>query len=300
MASILVTGGTGLIGKHLRTLLKKKGHHVSILSRNNSSEENIFQWNIEEKYIDEEAIKNADYMVHLAGAGIADKRWTKKRKEIIIQSRVSSTNLLFKKVKELNPNLKGFIAASGVGFYGAITSTKIYSENDDSGNDFLGKTCSLWEKSSLHFNSLNIRTVIFRTGIVLSKKEGALEKIVKPIKLGFGAILGNGKQYVPWIHITDLCNMYLTAIENENYQGIYNAVAPEYTTHQNLTKQIASTLQKHLWLPNIPNLFLKIILGKMAVIILEGSRISSKKIKEMGFEFSFSSLENALNDLLKK
>ncbi|WP_298264520.1 TIGR01777 family oxidoreductase [uncultured Lutibacter sp.] len=300
MASILVTGGTGLIGKHLITLLKKKGHHVSILSRNNSNEENIFQWNIEEKYIDEEAIKNADYIVHLAGAGIADKRWTKKRKEIIINSRVFSTHLLFQKVKELNPNLKGFIAASGVGFYGATTSTNIYTENDVAGNDFLSKTCSLWEESSLHFNSLNIRTVIFRTGIVLSKKKGALEKIVKPIKMGFGAILGNGKQYVPWIHITDLCNMYIAAIENEKYQGIYNAVTPEHTTHQNLTKQIALIFQKPLWLPNIPKLFLKIILGKMAVIILEGSRVSSQKITDIGFKFSFPSLENALNDLLKK
>jgi hypothetical protein len=299
MASILVTGGTGLIGKHLCDLLLKKGHKVFILSRNSSNKSNIFKWDIENNYIDENAIKNTDYIIHLAGAGIADKRWTAKRKKLLIDSRVSSANLLYTKVKALNPNLKGFIAASGIGFYGAITTNKIFTENDSAGNDFLSTICIHWENASLQFNTLNIRTVILRTGVVLTKKGGALEKIVKPIKFGFGAALGTGKQYMPWIHIDDLCEMYIQAIENPKLTGIYNAVAPEYCTNKILTKEIAKVLNKPLFLPNIPALILKIILGKLSNILLEGSRVSSNKIVETGFEFKFPTLKNALKNLLK-
>jgi hypothetical protein len=299
MASILVTGGTGLIGKHLCDLLLKKGHKVFILSRNSSNKSNIFKWDIENNYIDENAIKNTDYIIHLAGAGIADKRWTAKRKKLLIDSRVSSANLLYTKVKALNPNLKGFIAASGIGFYGAITTNKIFTENDSAGNDFLSTICIHWENASLQFNTLNIRTVILRTGVVLTKKGGALEKIVKPIKFGFGAALGTGKQYMPWIHIDDLCEMYIQAIENPKLTGIYNAVAPEYCTNKILTKEIAEVLNKPLFLPNIPALILKIILGKLSNILLEGSRVSSNKIVETGFEFKFPTLKNALKNLLK-
>lgn len=299
MASILVTGGTGLIGKHLCEILLKKGHKVFILSRNSSNKPNIFKWDIENNYIDENAIKNTDYIIHLAGAGIADKRWTPKRKKLLINSRVSSANLLYTKVKVLNPNLKGFIAASGIGFYGAITTNKIFTENDSAGNDFLSTICTHWENASLQFNALNIRTVILRTGVVLTKKGGALEKIVKPIKFGFGAALGTGKQYMPWIHIDDLCEMYVQAIENPELTGIYNAVAPEYCTNKILTKEIAEVLNKPLFLPNIPAPILRIILGKLSNILLEGSRVSSNKIVKTGFEFKFYTLKNALKNLLK-
>ncbi len=299
MASILVTGGTGLIGKHLCEILLKKGHKVFILSRNSSNKPNIFKWDIENNYIDENAIKNTDYIIHLAGAGIADKRWTAKRKKLLIDSRVSSANLLYTKVKVLNPNLKGFIAASGIGFYGAITTNKIFTENDSAGNDFLSTICTHWENASLQFNALNIRTVILRTGVVLTKKGGALEKIVKPIKFGFGAALGTGKQYMPWIHIDDLCEMYVQAIENPELTGIYNAVAPEYCTNKILTKEIAEVLNKPLFLPNIPAPILRIILGKLSNILLEGSRVSSNKIVKTGFEFKFYTLKNALKNLLK-
>ena len=291
MASILVTGGTGLIGSNLCNLLKSKGHNVSILSRSKTKKTNVFHWDIEKKHIDDEAILNADYIIHLAGAGIADKRWTKSRKKQLIASRVDSTNLLFEKVKELNPNLKGFISASGIGFYGAITSKKIFQENDAPNNDFLSKICILWEKEVYKFNSLNIRTVVLRTGVVFSKEGGALEKIIKPIKLGAGASIGNGKQYMPWIAMEDLCNMYVSAIENIEIKGIYNAVAPEHITNEELTKSIAKTFKKPLWLPNIPSFFLKIILGELAVILLEGSRVSSEKIKKTGFNFLFPTIE---------
>ncbi|WP_298367689.1 TIGR01777 family oxidoreductase [uncultured Lutibacter sp.] len=297
MAKILVTGGTGLIGKHLCKLLKNRGHFVTVLSRSRTENPLSFYWNINENYIDNEAITNTDYIIHLAGAGIADKRWTSARKKILINSRVDSTNLLFRKVKELNPTLKGFIAASGIGYYGSLTSEKVFSENDNSGNDFLATICKLWEKESLSFQNENIRTVILRTGIVLSKKGGALDKIMKPIKLGVGAAIGSGKQFMPWISIEDLCNMYVEAIENKTINGIYNAVAPEHITNKGFTKTIAKFVKKPLWLPNIPSFVLKIVLGELSIILLEGSRVSSRKIENTGFKFKHSTLNSFFSQL---
>ena len=182
MASILLTGGTGFIGTALCDLLREKGYTVLILSRTKSDIPNIFYWNLKEHYIDPEAIIKADYIIHLAGAGIVDKRWTNERKRILIDSRVKTANLLFEKTKELNPNLKGFISASAVGYYGTTTSEKIYKENDAPGNDFVSTICIAWEKASNQFRSSNIRTGILRTGMVLSKDGGALEKLSQPIK----------------------------------------------------------------------------------------------------------------------
>ncbi|MDO9039363.1 MAG: TIGR01777 family oxidoreductase [Lutibacter sp.] len=297
MDSILVTGGTGLIGKKLCELLRKKGYNVGVLSRNQHTKPNNYYWNTETLYIDAKAIVEADYIIHLAGEGIADKRWTPQRKKDLINSRVKTANLLFEKVKELNPNLKGFIAASGIGYYGATTSEKIYEENDAGGEDFISEICKVWEKASLQFDAINIRTVIFRTGVVLSKEGGALEKLSKPIKLGVGAPIGSGEQYIPWIHLNDLCNMYVEAIENNEIKGIYNAVAPEHVTNKSLTKIIANKLNKPLWLPNIPSFVIKLLLGKMAVIILEGSRVSSEKIMVTGFKFKFPNIKEALQKL---
>lgn len=299
MASILVTGGTGLIGKKLCELLRNKGYKVAVLSRNQHTKPNNYYWNTETHYIDSKAIVEADYIIQLAGEGIADKRWTTQRKKDLINSRVETANLLFEKVKELNPNLKGFISASGIGYYGATTSEKIYEENDAAGEDFISEICKVWEKASLQFNTINIRTVILRTGVVLAKEGSALEKLSQPIKLGVGAALGSGEQYIPWIHLEDLCNMYLYAIENSEIKGIYNAVAPEHVTNKSLTKIIAKKLKKTLWLPNIPAFVMKILLGKMAVIILEGSRVSSKKILATGFQFKYPTIEEALENLMR-
>ncbi len=296
MASILVTGGTGFIGNALCDLLREKGHTVLILSRTKTDNPNTFYWNLAERYVDSEAVIKADFIIHLAGEGIADKRWTKQRKKNLINSRVETANLLFKKVKELNPNLKGFIAASGIGYYGATTSEKIYAENDAAGEDFISEICKVWEKATLQFETINIRTVIFRTGVVFAKEGGALEKLSQPIKLGVGSALGSGEQYIPWIHLEDLCNIYMAAIENSKINGIYNAVAPEHITNKILTKTMAKKLKKPLWLTNIPAFLMKLILGEMAVILLEGSRISSEKIMATGFKFKFPNINEAIDN----
>lgn len=298
MATILITGGTGLIGQHLQELLLQKQHTVNVLTRSKTKKPHTFFWDVENGIIDDEAIKTADFIIHLAGANISDKRWTPTQRKIIIDSRVNTANLLLQKVKELNPNLKGFIAASGVGFYGAVTNNHIYTENDSFGTDFLSKVCQLWEQESLNFESAGIRTVIFRTGVVLTKTDGALAKITQPIKLGVGAPIGRGKQYMPWIHINDLCNLYSQSVENENFNGIYNAVAPQHITNKELTTTIANHLKKPLWLPNIPAFVLQLLFGKMAVILLQGSRVSSKKIENLGFKFKFPTIEKAIKNLI--
>ena len=300
MKNVLLTGGTGLIGSHLSELLFKENYSVSILSRSQESNDQIkfYKWNVEKGEIDSNAIKSCDYIVHLAGENISESRWTQKRKKQLLESRTRSTQLLLDAVKKYNPNLKAFISASAVGYYGAISSEHIFTENDGSHHDFLGSITRKWEESVGEFSELNIRTVIYRTGVVLTKNSGALDKVMRPIKLNVGAVLGSGKQYIPWIHIDDLCSAYLKAIEDIQLKGSYNLVAPEHTNNKELTKQIASQLNKPLWLPNIPSFILRLLFGEMADLFLKGSRVSANKIMETGFTFKYPKLKDALKNLL--
>ncbi|MEN8927985.1 MAG: TIGR01777 family oxidoreductase [Flavobacteriales bacterium] len=298
--NILITGGTGLIGKRLTEILLSKGHEVSILSRSKKQSDNInfYTWDIAKQEIEAEAIQKADYIIHLAGANVGEGRWTDKRKKEIINSRVQSGNLLLKAVKQHNPNLKGFISSSAVGYYGMVTQEKEFVETDKPGEDFLAKVCEEWENSALQFNQLNVRTVIVRTGVVLDKNEGALAKLLTPIKVGIGSGLGTGKQAMPWIHLEDICNLYVQAIEDETMKGAYNGVAPEKFTNQEFSKKVAKILKKPFWFPNVPAFALKLFLGEQAVIALEGSPISSKKTEETGFKFKHPILKSALEEIL--
>ncbi|MDP1747413.1 MAG: TIGR01777 family oxidoreductase [Bacteroidota bacterium] len=302
MLTILISGGTGLVGKHLSVKLKERGYRVAVLSRTSKKGIDIpaFAWDIEKKQIHKEAIETADCIIHLAGAAITKKRWTAKRKQLIIDSRVKSGQLIFDKVKENKNKLKVFISASAIGYYGAITTEKVFVETDPPANDFLGETCKEWERSADRFEELGIRTVKIRTGIVLSKQGGALEKMVTTVKMGIGSPLGSGKQYMPWIHIDDLCGIYIKAIEDTQMNGVYNAVAPDHKTNMDYVKILARKLEKPLWLPNVPSIAIKIIFGSMSEIILKGSRVSSEKIRAAGYNFLFPDLESALTDLVEK
>lgn len=281
-----------MVGTQLVKMLSKHNHEVVILSRNPKNK-NEFKWDISSNFIDEKALLKTEYIIHLAGAGIADKRWTDERKQTIIDSRVKTANLLFDKINELNIDLKGFISASGIGYYGAVTSDKIFKETDKPGTDFLADVCVKWENAALQFKKNKIPVSILRTGIVLSKKGGALDKMRTPII----SPLGSGKQYMPWIHLEDLCTMYTHAVE-ENINGIYNAVAPEHHTSKTFSKALAKSIKKPYLAFGVPSFLLKILFGKMAIILLEGSRISSKKIeKNGGYSFRFSKLNEALREL---
>lgn len=291
MSRILITGGTGLVGKRLTEMLIKLNHEVLILSRNPKND-NEFKWDVSKNYIDNKALSNIDYIIHLAGAGIADKRWSSKRKKIIINSRVNTANLLFQKIKENNINLKGFISASGIGYYGAITSDIIFKEKDKVGQDFLAEVCQKWENAALQFEKLKIPVTIFRTGIVLSKTGGALEKMKTPVI----SPLGSGKQFLPWIHIDDLCEMYIRSIDNDLI-GIFNAVAPEHHNSRTFSKALAKSISRPYIGICVPSITLKLLFGELAIILLEGSRISAKKIEKNGYSFRFKTLQKAFDNL---
>lgn len=281
-----------MIGNQLSSLLESKGYEVRLLTRNPNLKSNYksFVWDIDNNSIDDKAFENLDHIIHLAGAGIADKKWTEKRKQIIIDSRVKSTELLFEAVKRLKAPIKTFISSSAIGYYGSVTSDIIFTENHKSAQDFLGQVCSLWEKAINLFLKEKIRTCIIRTGIVLSNKGGALKKMKTPVVTP----LGNGKQYMPWIHIEDLCNIYIKAIEDKDMNGVYNGVAPEHITNSSFSKQLASAFKRPFLPIGAPSFLLKIAFGEMATILLNGSRISSSKIKEAGFSFKYLTLKKAL------
>ncbi|MEO6189272.1 MAG: TIGR01777 family oxidoreductase [Saprospiraceae bacterium] len=296
---ILIAGGSGVIGISLSQFLKQKGYQVSILSRSESQSSpfKTYLWNPEKDEIDKDAFENLKYVIQLSGANISEKRWTNERKKEIIESRIRTTNLLFLTIKNSKIKLKAFISASAIGYYGAVSSNHIYTESDPAGGDFLAKTCIEWEKTADQFNNIGIRTIKIRTGIVLTKTGGALSKMTMPIKFGFGSALGSGEQYFPWIHISDLCQIYLKAMRDDNMNGAYNAVAPSFIMNKDFTKSLAKALDKPLWLPNIPSFILKMIFGEMSIVLLHGSRISSEKLLAAGYHFQFKEIENTLIDL---
>lgn len=301
MKNVLITGGTGTIGTELTKLLLSKGYQVSILSR---SEKNIpkvktYIWDVKAQTIDENAIKEADYIVHLAGKNIGGDRWTAEVKKEIIASRKNSTELLQKTIAKHNPKLKAFISTSAVGIYGSKKSDKTFTEKDAPGKDFLADVCVQWEENLADIADLGIRTVIIRTGVVLSKKGGALEQMALPVKLGAGAALGTGKQYIPWIHIDDICALYLKAIEDEAFTGVFNGVGTQHINNKDFTKAIAKVLKRPCFLPNIPEFVIKTALGEKAVIALKGNKVSADKIVKFGFKHKFTTLDEALKNLLK-
>lgn len=297
---VLVTGASGLVGQTLVPMLQAAGIAVVGLSRNPSATSPfpVYKWNIAEDYIDPQVLEGVNSIIHLAGAPIADARWTKSRKKEIITSRVKSTSLLSDLVKEQGIKLDSFIGASAIGYYGAYTSSHIYTETDKAANDFLGQSCQEWENASVLFETLSQRRVTLRIGVVLAKNGGALQKISAPVKMGLGAALGSGQQYMPWIHLQDLCHLILWSLQNDTLDGVFNAVAPTHITNAVLTKAIAGCLNKKIYLPNVPAFVLKLSLGELANMLLEGSRVSGQKILDQGFSFQYPQIEDALQDLL--
>ena len=297
---VIITGAGGSVAKVLAKKLESE-YSVRFLTRTKKNE-NQFEWNIEKGTIDENAFDNVSHIIHLAGANISEKRWTEERKKEIISSRIDSAQLILKILKKKNIQLKSFISASAVGIYGAITSDKIFEEEDEKGNDFLSEVVIRWEKAADEFLEKGIakRVVKVRTSIVLSDKEGALKKMSAPVKFGIGSPIGSGRQYLPWIHIDDICSVFEFALKNENISGAFNASSPQHTDNENFTKEIAQVLNKPLFLPNIPGFVMKLIFGELAVVLLEGSRTSSEKLHKAGFQFKFPDLKNALEDLFKK
>jgi uncharacterized protein (TIGR01777 family) len=298
---VLITGATGLIGTELVSLLLQNGINVNYLttSKNkivNELNYNGFYWSPEQGIIDENCLMGVDSIINLAGANIS-KRWTNSYKQEIIESRLLSSALLFKAVKN-NPNqVKQIVSASGTSIY-PNSDTIIFDENSTQVNDnFLGNVVVKWEESTDKFATLGLKVCKLRTGIVLSSKGGALVEMLKTIKLGLGSSFGSGKQIQSWIHIHDIAALYYFAINN-NLEGVYNAVSPNPVTNEELTFSIAKVLRKPLFMPNVPKFIMKLILGEMHELLFEDRHLSANKIIDEGFVFKFKTIDNALKNIL--
>jgi uncharacterized protein (TIGR01777 family) len=317
--TILITGGTGMIGTLLTRMLLEKDYRVIILSRNAPrpgsaptrpqpgsapvTQPGILYWDPATGAIDPEAIRQADYIVHLSGAGVADRRWSAKRKREIVESRTKSSALLIKTLQETPNKVQAIVSSSATGWYGpdpSIPNTRPFEETDPAATDFLGETCRLWEESIAPVTALGKRLAIIRTGIVLSNEGGALVEFKKPVRLGLAAILGSGRQMVSWIHAEDLCRIFIQAIEQKEWSGIYNGVAPKPVDNRTLTLELARRLKGRYFVPvYVPSFLLKILVGEMSIEVLKSVTASAKKIRVAGFQFIYSSIEGALENLLK-
>lgn len=300
--TILITGATGLVGQELVRLLLQNGHVIHYLSTSKSklvSNSNYkgFHWNPKTAEIDADSLTNVEVIVHLAGANVA-KKWTKSYKQEIVESRVLSTKLLYQTLQKTPNQVKQIVSASAIGIY-PDSLTNVYHETDSTVDDsFLGNLVKKWENEVSQFEKLDIIVSKIRIGIVLAKNGGALQEMAKPITYGFGAAFGSGKQYQSWIHIYDLAAIFYHVIDNE-LPGIYNGVSPYPVTNAVLTTAIAKTLEKPLFLPNIPQFVMKIILGEMHQILFSSQHVSCRKILDDKFQFKYASLDKALIDLLK-
>ncbi len=295
---VLITGASGLIGTRLTQMLLQKGYQVVHLGRSARQKPvPCYEWNIQKGTIDLQALDGVTAIIHLAGAGIADKRWTSERKKEILESRTHSTRLLFDTLNTARHEVKHFISASAIGYYGFANQPQPLKESDLPGSDFLASVVNEWETEINAIERLAIRVATIRIGIVLSTEGGALKEMAKPIRWGVGAPLGSGNQWMSWIHLEDLCRLFCFALERENVAGAYNAVAPYPVTNRMLTRAIAHQLKKPLWLPAIPGFVMRALLGEMADLVLKGSNVSSLKVEAEGFEFKFPKLEMALADL---
>lgn len=302
MATICITGGSGLVGKALTAYLSAKGHAIIILGRSAKSNSNnsvtYKQWDPASGTIDSDAIAKSDYIFHLAGAGVAEKRWTAKRKEEIRKSRMDGSALLVKSLTEIPNKVQAVISASAIGWYGPDQS-KAFIESDPPYNDFLGNTCVNWENSIEPVSALGKRLVKLRTGIVLSNDGGAFVEFKKTLKFGLASILGTGKQIVSWIHILDLVRLYEYAMENHQLSGVFNAVAPTPVSNKDLTITIAKKMRgaAYIMVP-VPSFVLKVVLGEMSIEVLKSATVSAAKIQQTGFQFSFPTIEAAVNELI--
>lgn len=298
---ILITGATGLIGSALVQTCLEQGIEVHYLTTRKSkieARENYkgFYWNTNENYIDPACIEGVDTIVHLAGATIAN-RWTDSYKEIILNSRVQTAQMLYNLLEIKTHNVAHFVSASGISIY-PPSLTKLYNEeNPETDPEFLGRVTVAWEAATDKIKELGIDVAKIRTGVVFDKEEGAFPKLLQPIKLGAAAPVGSGKQWMSWIHKEDLVELYLKVIK-ENLEGIYNAVAPSPVTNKKLTSLIAKRLHKSMWLPNVPAFVLRMVLGEMATLVLDGQLVSSQKIIAQGFQFQYDNIPLALDELL--
>ncbi len=299
--TVLIGGGSGLIGSRLSNLLKKRGYEVIHLSRQKKLDKDFpaYAWDLDKMTIDLEAIQKADFVINLAGAGIADKPWTAARKKLIIDSRVKSNQLLFKSFKLAKHKPKAFISASGIGYYGD-SGEELVDENSQPGSGFLSESVKIWEKSIEKDLDKDIRRVALRIGLVLSTRGGALPPMMLPLRFFLGIYFGKGRQWYSWIHIDDLCQSFIWAIEKENINGVYNAVGPNSLRNKAVIRAFGKARGLPFLLLPAPAFALKLFLGELSQTVLISTKVSCEKLSQTGFRFQFPELDEAVKDLIKR
>lgn len=300
---VLITGATGLVGKEIVKILQEKAisiHFLTTSPKKVSSNNNVkgFYWNPKTGEIDVNCFQGVDAIIHLAGATIA-KRWTNAYKQEIVESRIMSSNLLFQTLKNHPNQVKQIISASAIGIYPSSYDT-VYNEDFTNFEDsFLSNVVVKWEDSVNSFSRLGCTVCKLRIGLVLSNKGGVLPNITRPVRFGLGSIFGSGKQWQSWIHCKDLAMLFVYALENQ-WSGVYNAVAPNPVTHREFMFAVARLLKKPLFVPNTPKFILQFLLGEMHVLLLDSQKVTATKAQLAGFQFQFPTLEKALSKLLAK
>lgn len=304
--TVLITGGGGLVGQRLTEHLQARGHrviwltHSDTLGRGIFPQGGIYRWDTEQKKVDERPLAMADTIVHLAGADICATWWSPSRKREIIRSRVITARMLSDRLKKMEHHVKTFISASAIGFYGNHTSMEILHEESPRGEGFLAEVCRLWENEAHRFEErLGIRTVILRSGLVLSSAGGFFPKAEIPARMGLIIPLGNGRQFVNWIHVDDLCGMFVHAIERQDVSGTFNAVSPSPLTNDQFSYALTYAMGGNHLRVAMPEKMVKFVFGEISSTLLNGTRVSSEKIQNTGFEFVYTSLNQALRELLR-
>ena len=300
---VLIAGGSGLLGSRLTSLLQERGFKVAYLSRDRKSRKDIkvFGWDLSKGWIEPGAVESAHYIINLAGAPVADHRWTDSYKNIILKSRSETNRLLYQELKKTDYQPKAFISASGINYYGDDNGAHWLYESSPAGADFLSEVCKVWEKEADKISTLGIRVVKLRIGVVLSQEGGALPQLARPAKFGLAAPVGSGEQYMSWIHIDDLCEIIIKCMQDDSMEGVYNGVAPEPEKNGRFMQTLADVLHKPFVAPRVPAAAIKLVMGKeRSGIVLGSLRVSSERIEKSGFEFRYPLLRPALLNLFAK
>ncbi len=301
--TILITGGTGFVGKGLVKLLLKKGYLINLLVRDmhegmEAPNLRMFKWDVYKGEIDHSCIENADAIIHLAGEDIAAKRWTDERKKQIVDSRTQSIRMIYDLLRKNKNQVNHIISASAVGYYGD-RANELLTEESLPSKDFLAETCIAWEEAVDEGHKLGLRIAKLRSGIILAKNGGVLPQMNKPMQFGFGVIPGSGEQWVPWIHYLDALNVYAYALENESLKGVYNMVAPGAVTLEEMMRNMATAMNKTPVFVHTPEFALKVAIGEMSLMALESTRVSSEKLVNSGYKFKYPSINEAMEEIYK-